>query len=268
MKKIILIVLAVVVVAVAVVAIYADRIAAGGIERGSEYAVGQNTSVGRVNLGVLSGSFGMSSFVIDNPEGFESDHFLAMRSADLSVGLRSVMADTVVIERLALDGIDLNVEMRNRDGNWGPILDHLKQFETKGGGKSKQSDGKRFVIDELVITDVSARVSAKSPELGIDKETSVEVPEIRLSGVGRKTGGVMISELASIVLTRVLDAVARSGGDLPGQLRSAIRKETAILIDQQGPLVADAKQAARQAAEEAGKDLVDEAKKKLDDLLD
>jgi hypothetical protein len=258
-----------VVAASSATALYLDVIAKKGIEQGSTYALGVDTSVDKVHLGLVSGNFGLSSFHIRNPEGFESEDFFVLNNARLSVGLRSVMGDTVVVNEILLDGITLNLEQVNRNSNYGVILDHVKQFEK--GAKSRDREGKgskkRFIIDELTVKNVVARVRLKSPELGINKEMTVEVPEIHLEGIGAKIGGVGLPEITSIVITRVLDAVVRSGNDLPGQLRSAIESELADLVGRQGPLAGDVKKSGRKAVEEAAGELVDDAKDRVKGLL-
>ena len=256
-------------VVVGVMALYLDVFAKHGIERGSTYALGVDTSVDKVNLGLTSGNFGISDFHVRNPEGFETEDFFVLRNGQLSVGVRSVLADTVVMDELSLDGIELNLEFIDGKSNYGPILDHLKQFE-KSSTKSKEpkkQPKKRFIIDRLTITNVVARVRVKSPQLGIDKEMTVEVPEIRLEKVGAKKGGVGLPEITSIVVTRLLDAVMRSGGDLPTQIRSAINKELGHLVKDQRALVGDVEMSGRKAVEKAADDAVDEAKDKLKGFL-
>jgi hypothetical protein len=254
-------------ITVAVVAMYINVFAKHGIERGSEHALGVDTSVDDVNLGLVSGKFGISDFHVRNPEGFETEDFFVLQNARLSVGMRSVMADTVIMDELSLDGIELNLEFINGNGNYKAILDHLKQFEKKNGTQKSKEPTKRFIIDRLTVTNVVARVRVKSPKLGIDKEMTVEVPEIRMEKVGAKKGGVGLPEITSIVVTRMLDAVMREGGDLPSQIRSAINKELGQLVKQQRSLVGDVETSGRQAVEEAADDAVDEAKDKLKGLL-
>lgn len=262
-QKIGLTVAVVALVAVIAVALSLNAIVKRGIEHGSERAVGLSTKVGSVSLGILKGNFGMSSFQIKNPEGFQADNIITLRDSRLSVGLPSILADTVVVDNLTLRGIELNLELRNTTGNFQPLLDNLERQPS-----GSEDGGKQLVIKELIIQDITAQISAQAPGLGIDEKLRIETPEIRLTGVG-VGGGVNVSQLTSIVVTRVLDAVRRSD-DLPSALESLLGERVSDLIERHRELIqeADVKALAEEKTHEAADDVVEEAKDKLQDLLD
>jgi hypothetical protein len=191
------------------------------IERGAESALGVETSIDSVRPGLLSGRLELSGLRVANPPGFASPDFLSLREGRLAVGLASLRADTVEIPELTLEGIELHLERKVRAGtNYGAILDHLRRFETTEASKpaeasaGEEAPSKKFVIRELLIQDVAARLRL-APELGRLMEADVEVPEIRLENVGSGAeGGVRLDELSGVILRVVLDAVVRKRGDL------------------------------------------------------
>ena len=56
--------------------IYIDVIAGAAIEKGATHALGVDTKVGFVRIGLLTGSFRINRLKIDNPPGFEEKHLL------------------------------------------------------------------------------------------------------------------------------------------------------------------------------------------------
>lgn len=254
----------VVAVAVAGVVLTADTLAKGAVEKGSERALGVRTSVGGVRLGVLGGDFGISSYAVKNPEGFTADHLFRLDRADLSVGWKSVLGDTVVVEQLSLEGISIDIEMLDGKSNYAVVLDHMKGLR----GKESTEPGKRLVIDDLVIRNVTGHARFKAEKLGVDREATVTVPEIHMKGVGRKQGGVTISELSSIVLSRVVSAVLREGADIPGQLRAALEgRLQGVLQDQRGLMDGVSLSGGKDAVKDAVDDAADKAKDTIKGLL-
>jgi hypothetical protein len=270
--RIVLIVVIALVAAGFGVAFYADTIAKGAVVKGSEQALGVSTSVGGVRLGVLGGDFGISSYEVRSPEGFAGEHLFRLERADLSVGMKTVLRDTVVIERLSLDGIALDLEMVDGKTNYGAVLDHMRGMSRRPGAGPGATPGdkpeKSLVIDEVVIRGITARARMSASKLGVEREVTVEVPEIRLQGVGRKQGGVTLAELVSVVLARVMDAVLREGGDIPDQLRAALDGRVKGLLRAHRRLIEGVSlSGGEDAVKEAKDEAVDKAKDAIQGLL-
>jgi hypothetical protein len=262
--KVGLVLAGVAVIAAAAVVLTADTLAKGAVETGSERALGVETSVGGIRLGVLGGNFGISSYSAKNPEGFTADALFRLDRADLSVGWKSVLGDTVVVERLSLEGIAVDLEMLDGKSNYGAVLDHMKGLRREEASAS----GKRLVIDDLVIRNVTAHARFTSEKLGVDHEATVTVPEIHMKGVGRKQGGVTVSELVSLVLARVVNAVLREGGDIPGQLRAALEgRLQGVLQEHRGLMDGVSLSGGEGAVKEAVDDAADKAKDTIKGLL-
>lgn len=223
--------IALIVIALAGVVFYLDSLAERAIEEGAGYALGVPTHVGSVRIGLLSGSFRIRGLEVANPPGFESDHLFALRDGRLEVSPASLRQQTVVVPVFALDGVDVVLERNRGRTNASVILENLKRFES-GGAKQPETaggEGKRFVVEELVITDVRARVDVVDPIAKVAELKGVEVviPEIRVEKIGSENArGVLFSELSSIITKAILASVAKHGTQLPaaviGELRGGL----------------------------------------------
>ncbi|MEQ9616895.1 MAG: hypothetical protein RLN60_02550 [Phycisphaerales bacterium] len=58
-----------------------DTLAKHGIERGGTYAMGVETTVDSVDIGIFSGTFEMNGFRVANPEGYARPSFLDLGNA-------------------------------------------------------------------------------------------------------------------------------------------------------------------------------------------
>ena len=232
--KAVLTLLALVGVVVAAALFYIDRILIESVERGGSYALGVETELDSLRLGLVSGKLGLSGLRVANPEGFESPHFLSLDRADVHVRLRSLIHDPVDVPLLSVSGLEMSLERSGRRTNYGIILDNLAKLESAESQPAAEEDeaagseSKRFVIRKLVIRDVKAkaRLFAAGREV---KEVEVDVPEINVENIGSESG-TDLAGLAGVITKAVLEAVAQKSGDLKGLSRD-LRGRLARLED-------------------------------------
>jgi hypothetical protein len=272
-KIIAVLVILVVVVALAI-AFYLDTIAKGAIETGATYALGVRTTLDKADIGVFAGDFTMKGLDVANPEGFQSDHFLQLGEGYVDVSMGSLRQETVELPVLTLTTVNMTLEKKGGESNYKVILDNLKRFES-GEGEDKEVAGKKFNIQEVVITDINVEVDL----FGVGGELNqarVPIDEIRLTNVG--TAGADTSEVTNVIIKAIMAAVMANAADFPAELVNDLGGELEGLasladmgIDGSFDLGSQVGDVADKAVEDATKDLgegVDEAVKKgLGDLL-
>lgn len=213
-RKVILAAVAAVIILVAAAVIWIDVIAKKGTEAGATFALGTKTTLNSADIGLVSGRSELQTLQVNNPPGFDTSHFLKLDKAAVAVSLGSLTGDTVEVPEFTLEGIDVNIEKKGGSSNYQVILDNLKKFESKSDTSAekpaKEETGKKFVIREILIKNVTAHVKlAPLPEVAIN------VPEIRLKNVGTGSDkGVMIAELTNALLKAIMMAIAEQGGNL------------------------------------------------------
>lgn len=213
-----------IVIIVVGVFIYIDAIAKSAIERGATYALGVNTSLDSADVQVFQGQVELAKLNVSNPDGYASDHFLDLGTGNMRVTLGSLRQDVVHVPHLRLIGADINLEKKAGAANYQVILDNLKKLQG-----DQPREGKRFIIDELVIRDVDVHVDLLSAAGlgGADDLTRVTVPidEVKLEDVGKQDGrGVTIGELSGLVLKAMLaSAVEKGAGLIPDDVIGELR---------------------------------------------
>ena len=252
--------------------IYIDVIAGAAIEKGATYALGVDTKVGFVRIGLLTGSFRIGSLKIENPPGFDAKHLLRLGDGRMEVSIDSLQKQVVEVPVFALEGIEVALEKAKGKTNYGVILANLKRFESSGSKPApaesgEAGPGKRLIVRELLIRDVSAHVE-HTEGLGALGAIDVKVPEIRLKDIGAHNAqGVAMSELTNIIMKAIFEGIAKYGTNLPnvlsGDLRSNLGGLSKVPIEVVGGttealtkgLSKPAGDAARQLGGEAGKAL-------------
>lgn len=241
-------------VAVGGVWFFLDLIAARVLEQGAEAALGVDVRVGSVSLRPLRGSLRISDLEIANPAGFSDAPFLALREASAQVDMGLLRSAVVRIPRVALEGVAVELEMRQDLSNYGVILANAERATAatgEGAAADASAPGPSVRIDDLVIRDVRAAAGIQLAGVRAPR-ASVAVPEIRLRNLGSEEGAP-VSEIVSQVVRAVLDAVAKERG-LPREMLGSLRDELAATG---GNRVLEAGREAGRALGEAARGIAD-----------
>jgi uncharacterized protein involved in outer membrane biogenesis len=265
--KLVLGVVVIVVIGAIAMYVYIDQIARRAVERGSEYALGVDTTVQSARVRLLGGRLVLHKVHVANPEGFSAPHFLQLEEGDLAVALASLRSQPVHVTHLALEGVDLNLQKSADGANYQVIFENLRKLQE---GRPPDAEGKRFVIDRLDIRKVDVHVDL----LGLGDATRVNVPinDIQLTGVGAEDGrGVTISELSGLVVQAVFTSAIQTGGslmpaDIQAELQSRLEGLTSLDRLTRGINLGRL----QERAEKLGlpKDVTDKARGKVDDAVD
>ena len=202
----------VVVIALVAAFVWIDRLAKAGIEHGTSYALGVQTSLEEIDIEVLAGKCSLSRLQVANPGGFDSPHFLTLDSGEVEVSLGSLRQDTVEVSRLGLSGIDVNLERKGGEKNYQVILDNVGRFESaEETEEAEKGEGKKFVIREVDIRDVTVHIDLV-PVGGELTKFEVEVPEIQLHDLGSDgEQGMPITEVTGVLLKAILQSAIENG---------------------------------------------------------
>ena len=193
------------------VVVYIDSIAKAAIERGATYALGVETTLGSADVKLLSGAFAMADLTVANPQGFESPYFTHLGQGDVKVAIGTLRQETVELPTLTLTDLEIYLDKKEGKANYDVILENLSRFES-GDDVEEEADGKKFVINEILIQRIVVHVQLLT--IGGDL-TKLDVPidEIRLRNVGSDTAGsILMSELTSVIIKAVLAAIVQKGG--------------------------------------------------------
>lgn len=199
--------------------LFLDHGAKLAVEKGVSSALAVPVTADSVSIKPFAGSVALAGLSVSNPPGFSQSPFLDLRAASLQVTLGSLMKDVVEVPRLELSGIHLRLEGRGTKTNYGALLEHLDGGEPKEPKKEPKpggGEGKRFLIRELVIRDVT--VDADYALEGSLKKLSgaqatATLPELTLKDIGNGEG-LTIRQLSARILRALLEAAG--SGKLPG----------------------------------------------------
>ncbi|MCX6834060.1 MAG: hypothetical protein NTW07_02815 [candidate division Zixibacteria bacterium] len=207
-KKIILWVFIIVVVALGATYFARNMLVERAVEAGSSYALGVQTNLGSARLELGGGSLDLNDLEIDNPEGFTAKTFLTLRRSVLDVDAGSVLDDEVVVDSLVIEGVTLNLEQVDKEGNYRVLLDHIKRLEL-----SSSKEQQKFRIGLIALRDIQATGSLSLMGKKLKKSFSIE--NFTLRNVGSDNGFTVSQVTAKIVEAVVTKALTAGKGSLP-----------------------------------------------------
>ena len=228
-----------VLVALVVLFFTVDQIAEYAIDHAGTSALGVDTHIDGVNIGLISGQTTLKNLTVANPPGYNGSTFLELKDGELDASLANLMGSRVDVDLIRLSGIRLDIEQNSKGFNYAAILANARGEESADPASSPPTDkadkkktavntpdekGKTYHINKILITDVLITANLLSP---LGKVTSAKIPikKIEMNDVGSEKG-VLLSKLTVLVVEALLEAAASAGiKDLPGSVLESLGEQ-------------------------------------------
>jgi uncharacterized protein involved in outer membrane biogenesis len=220
LKKIILIggitVVVLLIVGVIIVATNLDSIVKKGIETVGPEITKVSITLDSIHIGLLSGSAKVKGLVVGNPDGYKAPSAISVGLAEVSVSPASVLSDKIVIHTVHVIAPEITFEGNPLGkNNISKILDNLNAANKSGAAPAtnqtataSNKPAQKLEVDDFLISDAKVHFNG----------TTLSLPPVHLTDLGKGTDGITATDLSKQVLTEltgaVLKAVASSAIDL------------------------------------------------------
>jgi len=163
------------------------------------------------NISPFSGSGSLNGFVIGNPEGFGKEAALRFGSIQVQVDKATLLKEVIAVDSVIIRNPDILLEGTLRGNNLGKLLQNIKSSSSSKSSEEKTSakESKKFVVKEVVISGIKLRLAASALDQKV--EQTIPLPEIRLQNIGSDGSGVSASQLATQILTPLLQSAVTEG---------------------------------------------------------
>lgn len=213
----VIVVLFVIVLMVAIASL--DRMIKAGVEAVGPEITGTTVKLDGVSLSLLSGQGRLKGLVIGNPPGFQTPQAFKLTDARVSVDLKSILSDKLIIEEILIDGPDITFELNPSGSNIGKLQGNVTAFGRSSGAKEasgapaqKDTTQKKVQINHFILKNAQVNVSTTALK---GKTLTVSLPDIHLKDIGKGSEGVTVQKAAAEVFAAinksVVHAVASSG---------------------------------------------------------
>jgi hypothetical protein len=253
-----------------------------GVIRGGHYATDQNTDLKTADLSLSQHTLVLDSLDIANPAGYSAPKLLTMKNCSVSgVEPGSIFSDTVVIDEIAIQGLEITLEQNGAKNNLSEIIDIIQKktaaaqtgaATTPDAGKTPP--GKKLRINKLNLAGTKVHVRAN---LGAPFALDLDLPALSITDPTNPDGRPMkIADLVGTVLLHLSKQIVENP-QIPGNIKDSMKNVEALVNNLRGELDKNVKvftqglqDAARnldpKALQDAGKGLQD-AGKNIGNLL-
>jgi len=225
-KRLVVLIVALVLIVVAVVIFRGGAVIRQGVNRVGPQVLGVPVVLEGARFSPFQGLVQMSRLTVGNPEGFRTDHMFFMDDLEVEVEVRSLLSDTIVINRIHIEAPQIIYEAGLRGTNLGTLLARLESEKDPAAGEGEGS-GKTVVIRELTIANASAQVSATALQ---GREVTIEIPPITLTDLGGEDQDTaqIVAEVVRTVIIIVINTVADEDEQLGAELKDAFEEVDAL----------------------------------------
>ena len=207
--------------------------------------LGVPVSVEKVSVRVLAGKLKIKNLVVGNPDGFKTDHAFKLGELTVSLSMKSVFTDKIIIHKILIDKPEITYELGLKKSNLRALQEQIggeEEAETVTQKPAPESEptetaeaksaSKKIILTDLVIQNGKINLSA----IGLGgTEIPIPLPTLEMKGIGEDTGGASVPEIIEAILAKILYAatgVIKGSGQLLGKglkLTGALAADTAKL---------------------------------------
>ena len=178
--------------------------------------LGVEVSLDSAEISLTEGSGELRGLTIGNPAGFGGSHAMRLGQIRLVIDVAEMSEELVVIKSVLIDKAELAIVVKGATTNLQAIMAKLDSTSTDTAESAEEDSSEvRLIIDEFVFS--NAQASLESELLG---NTSVNIPDVNLTGIGRKADGATIREVLQQIFVPVVQgstqAIAAQGLDIEG----------------------------------------------------
>jgi len=202
-----------------------DLVRTGVETYGPDYT-GTDVALAEVDLSLFSGEGELRGLVVSNPEGFEGADPFRLGRVRVALDPASLTEDVIVVREIIIEEAEINAILKSlRDSNLQAILDNVESAApTSEEAAEEASEPVKVIIDRFVFTGASASVTA-----GQAGTIDVDLPDLVLTEIGRRTNGETIGEALKQIIGPIVGAIVQAGVD--GQLQELIGGQLEQLQD-------------------------------------
>ena len=172
-------------------------------------------TVGKIACNQYTGKISVENLLLSNPEGFDEPVAADIRRASVAVDMSTVFSETVVIDDISIDGVFVSYVFNKGKDNFTAISERMSDGGDEEGdaasdeasdipsddGETGSGDEIRIIIRKLTINDAKFRFG----------KITMPLPQIVLTDIGEKSGGVTMSELLELIVNALIKTLGSIG---------------------------------------------------------
>jgi hypothetical protein len=173
-----------------------------GVNQRAPHLTQTKVELRTANLSPLTGRGTLWGFAVGNPKGWSDRDALSIGIIHVELAPFSIFGDHIVIHEIIIDSPLFNYEKSILSSNIGDIVKNLKDASgKKESAEEGQNGGLKLEVHRLVVRNGKVTVGFGPAA------TTMNVPEVELTDVGVKEGGITPGQLGLAIMHSVSPSV-------------------------------------------------------------
>jgi hypothetical protein len=230
MKKILIILPILIIVIVIALSFSLNSIIRSGVETIGPKALGAEVKLQELDISMLNGKGTLNGLFIGNPKGFTTKSAFQLAEVRISLDVKSVFSDRIVINEIFIDGPDITYEKGMKGDNIKALIKNLESFagaEQKsapdGAGKEPAKSETKVQINNFIVKNGKINMSMSVLK---GEKLSLALPDIHMKDIGKDKDGTTVSkaleEVFAVLNKNIIKSTAGSFKDIGGTLEKAV----------------------------------------------
>jgi uncharacterized protein involved in outer membrane biogenesis len=159
-----------------------------------------------VDIEETSGKGVLRGFRVTNPDGFSKGDAFKFQEVSVTIDAASILSDPVIIKEVVIIGPEVVYEFGDNGTNLDRLNKNVQSKAGSGGGGGGESEGPKFVIENLYLRD--GKVAVQAPLL--DEKISLPLPTIHLTNIGKEGSGATPGDIADQMMAAILGGAGKA----------------------------------------------------------
>ncbi len=189
-----------------------DSLAKQLSEQAASDALGVPVTIGAMHISLEDKKVEVSDIRISNPAGYKKPYAVEVNS--VIIAAESLSQDLLNFARVEVDGTTTNLEVNGKSTNLGDLKANIDKKQSDAPASSDEQI--KVIVQKFSLTKAQLNPSVTL----LDRDLAfVTVPDIHLTGIGEKDGGVLAQDAIGQIMEAVLGKFtlhANSAGFLEG----------------------------------------------------
>ncbi len=188
------------------VALNSGNIVKSAIEEFGPQYLGVDVGVSEVNLELTEGSAQVKGLRMGNPQGFSGPDMMSLDEIKVVLDTSQISETLVVMKEVVIDGAAVTAIAKGKRTNFQQLMDNLGVSSSSESTTAEETGGAetKFIIDRFNFTNATASLNSD-----IVGELALNLPDIQLRDVGRKSNGATAAEVAEQILKPISAAISK-----------------------------------------------------------
>ncbi|MGO1120461.1 hypothetical protein ACTL6U_17280 [Rhodovibrionaceae bacterium A322] len=195
-----------------------DSIVKAQIEEVGSEVTGTALTLDSVEINLGKGQASLVGLELANPSGFSQDQALVFDEVSVTLDLKSLKQDVVVVKEISIIAPEILYEITQSGSNLEAIEKHASQTaggdgqsgSGQSGSSDQQKDDHKMIIENFYLK--SAALRMKIP--GASKELEAAIPDLHLTNIGKEENGANPNQVASQLINQLFPHIMASATKL------------------------------------------------------